>query len=106
MDQLKDHLAVAQKSLDVATLVHIQNTTLQQEDLPHWHLIIATVSCILTVLLALGNLRSKFQCATSCRSRTVESTENGTPRSSTHLVPVSENPTATDYSEPQFENVT
>jgi hypothetical protein len=75
LDHLKDHLAVAQKSLDVDTLVHIQKTTLQQEAQPHWHLIIATVFCILTVLLALGIfLRSKLQRATSCRSRTVEST--------------------------------
>jgi hypothetical protein len=31
MDQLMDHLVVAQKFLDVDTLVHIQNTTLQLE---------------------------------------------------------------------------
>jgi hypothetical protein len=43
MDQLKDHLAVAQKSLDVDTPVHIQKTTLKLEAQPHWHLIIATV---------------------------------------------------------------
>jgi hypothetical protein len=105
LDRLKDHLAVAQKSLDVDTLVHIQKTTLQQEAQPHWHLIITTVSCVLTILLVIGVLlRSKFRCATSCRSSTVESTENGTPQSSTHPVP--ENPTATVYSEPQFENVT
>jgi hypothetical protein len=106
LDQLKDRLAVAQKSLDVDTLVHILKTTLQQEAQPHWHLIIAPVSCILTIWLVIGVLRSKFRCATSCCSRTVESTENGTPRSSTHPVPVSENPTATVYSEPEFENVT
>jgi hypothetical protein len=76
LDQLKDHLAVAKKSLDVDTLVHIQKTTLQQEAQPHWHLIIAAVSCMLTILLAIGIfLRPKLQCATSCRSRTVESTE-------------------------------
>jgi hypothetical protein len=53
LDQLKDRLAVAQKSLDVNTLAHIQKTTLQQEARPHWHLIIAAVSCMLTVLMAL-----------------------------------------------------
>jgi hypothetical protein len=31
LDQLKDHLAVAHKSLDVDTLVHIQKTTLHKE---------------------------------------------------------------------------
>jgi hypothetical protein len=50
LDQLKDCLAVAQKSLDVDTLVHIQKTTLQQEAQPHWHLIIAPVSCTLIIL--------------------------------------------------------
>jgi hypothetical protein len=91
----------------VDTLLHIQKTTHQQEAQPHWHPIIAAVSCALTIQLAIGIfLRSKLQCATSCRSRTVESTENGTARSSTHPVPVSENPTATVYSEPQFENAT
>jgi hypothetical protein len=106
LDQLKDRLAQVQKSLDVDTLVHIQKTTLQQEAQPHWHLIIATVSCTLTILLVTGILRSKLRCATSCRSRTVESTENGTSQSSTHPVPVFENTTVTVYSEPQFENAT
>jgi hypothetical protein len=106
MDQLTDRLAVAQKSLDVDTLVYIQKTTLQQEARPHWHLIIAAVSCMLTVLLALGIfLRSKFQCATSRCPRADNST-NATLRSPTHPVPASENPTATVYSEPQFDNVT
>jgi hypothetical protein len=50
---MKDRHATAQKSLDVDTLVHIQNTTLPQETLPHWHLILAAVFCTLTVLLAL-----------------------------------------------------
>jgi hypothetical protein len=54
LDQLKDRLVAAQNSLDVDTLVHIQKTTLQRETLPHWHLLIAAVSCTLTVLLALG----------------------------------------------------
>jgi hypothetical protein len=44
LDQLKDRLATAQKSLDV----DIQKTTLQQETRPQWHLILATVSCILS----------------------------------------------------------
>jgi hypothetical protein len=58
LDQLKDHLAVAQSSLDVDTLVHIQKTTLQEEAQPHWHLIITTVYCILAVLLDLNILSS------------------------------------------------
>jgi hypothetical protein len=106
LDQLRDRLAVAQKSLDVDTLVHIQKTTFQQEAQPHWHLIIAAVSCTLTILLANGNfLRSKLQCATSRCSRADKSTD-ATLGSSTHPVPVSENPAATVYLEPHFENVT
>jgi hypothetical protein len=75
LDRLKDHLAVAQKSLDVDTLVHVQKTTLQQEAQPHWHMIFATFSCTLTILLVMGVLlRSKLRCVTSCLSCTVEST--------------------------------
>jgi hypothetical protein len=81
LNQLNDHLAIEQTSLDVDTLVHIEKTTLQQEARPHWHLIIAAVSCMLTVLLALDIfLRSKLQCATSSHSRTIESTEDATHR--------------------------
>jgi hypothetical protein len=107
LDQLKDRLATAQKSLEVDTLVHIQKTTLPQGTRPHWHLTLAAVSCTVTVLLALGIfLRSKFQCATSSCLRTDTSPEDATPRSSTHPVPASENPTTTAYSEPHFDNVT
>jgi hypothetical protein len=107
VDQLKGRLATAQKSLDVDTLVHIQKTTLQQETLPHWHLTLAAVSCISTVLLTLCIfLRSKFLCATSRCSRTDKSPEDATPRSPTHPVPASENPTTTAYSEPHFDSVT
>jgi hypothetical protein len=45
LDQLKGRLAVAQNSLNVDNLVHIQKTTLQQEAQPHWHLIIASFLC-------------------------------------------------------------
>jgi len=101
LDQLKDRLETAQKSLDVDTLVHIQEATPQQETPPHWHLIITAVSCALTVLLALGMfLQSKFQCAVSCCRRTDKTTEDNTPRSPTHPVPASESPTATAYAEP------
>jgi len=48
LDQLKDRLAAAQKSLDVDTLVHIQKATPQRETLPRWHLVIAAVSCTLS----------------------------------------------------------
>jgi hypothetical protein len=53
LDQLKDRLATAQKYFDVNTLMHIQKTTLQRETRPHCHLILAAVSCTLTILLAL-----------------------------------------------------
>jgi hypothetical protein len=106
LNQLKDRLAAAQKSLDVDTGAH-QKTTFQRETLPHWHLLIAAVSCTLTVLLALGIfLRSKFQCATWCCLRTDKSIEDATPQSPTHPVSASENPTTTAYSEPHFDNVT
>jgi hypothetical protein len=107
LDQLKDRLATAQKSLDVDTLVHIQKSTLQQETLPHWHLIFATVSYTVTVLLALYiSLRSKLRCATSSCLSTDKSPEDATLWSPTHPVPASENPTTTAYSEPHFDNVT
>ena len=47
LDQLKGHLAEAQKSFDVHTGAY-QKTTLQRETLPHWHLFIAAVSCTLS----------------------------------------------------------
>jgi hypothetical protein len=107
LDQLKDRLAVAQKSLDVDTLVHIQKATFQQETRPHWHLILATASCMITVLLVLGILlRSRFQCAALRRSHTDKSPEEATSRPSSHPIPASKIPTTTVYSEPQFENVT
>jgi hypothetical protein len=53
LDQQKDHLSTAQKSLDVDILVHIQKTTFPQENLSLWHLILAAVSCTFTVLLVL-----------------------------------------------------
>jgi hypothetical protein len=106
IDQPKDHLTVSQRSLDVDTMPHIQKITRQQEAEPHWHLILAAVSCMLTMLLNFGIfLRSKLQCATSRGPRADKST-NATLGSSNHPVPVSENPTATVYSEPQFENIT
>ena len=107
LDQLKDRLAAAQKSLDVDTLVYIQKATPQRETLPRWHLLIAAVSCTFTVLLALGIfLRSKFQCATSCCLRTDKSIQDTTPRSPAHPVPASENPTATAYAEPRYDSLT
>ena len=107
LDQLKDRLAAAQKSLDVDNLVHIQKATPQRETLPRWHLLIAAVSCTFTVLLALGIfLRSKFQCATSCCLRTDKSIQDTTPRSPAHPVPASENPTATAYAEPRYDSLT
>jgi len=107
LDQLKDRLATAQKSLDVDTLVHIQKTTLPQETLLHWHLILAAISCTLTVLLALYIfLQSKFQCATSCCLRADKSPEDTTPRSLTLPAPASENPAATAYAETRYDSVT
>jgi hypothetical protein len=105
-DQLKDRLAVVQKSLDVDTVVHTQKATFPQETRPHWHFILATASCMKTVLLVLGILlRSRVQRAASRRSNTDELPEEVSPRPSTHPVPASEIPTTTVYSEPQFENV-
>jgi hypothetical protein len=107
LDQLKDRIAVAQKSLDVDTLVHIHKATFPQETRQHWHLILATASCMIRVLLVLGILlRSRVQCAASRRSHTDEPPEEATSRPSTHPAPASEIPTTTVYSEPQFENVT
>jgi len=42
LDQLKDRLETAQKTLDVDTLVHMQKATPQQETLSRWHLLVAT----------------------------------------------------------------
>ena len=107
LDQLKDRLATAQKSLDVDTLAHIQKTTLPQEARPHWHLILAAVFCTHTVLRALYIfLQSKFQWATSCCLRADKSPEDATPRSPTHPAPASENPTATAYAEPRCDSIT
>jgi hypothetical protein len=107
LDQLKDRLAVAQKSVDVDTLVHIQKATFPQETRPLWHLILATASCMITVLLVLGIvLGSRVQCAASRPSHTDEPLEEAISGPSTHPVPASEIPTTTVYSEPQFENVT
>jgi hypothetical protein len=61
------------------TTCFTEKTTLQQEAQQHWHLIIAAVSCMFTILLFIGVLHSKLRCVTSCCSRTLESTENGTP---------------------------
>jgi hypothetical protein len=98
LDQLKDRLATAQKSLDVDTLVHIQKTKFPQETLPHWHLIFAAVSCTFTILLILYvSLRSKLQCSTSYCLRTDKSPEDAVPRSPIHPAPASEYPTTAAY---------
>ena len=100
LDQLKDRLATAQKSLDVNTLVYIQKTTFLQETLPHWHLIIAAIFCTFTGMLILYvSLRSKLQCSTSYCLHTDKSTEDDTPRSPIHPAPASEHPTTAAYSE-------
>jgi hypothetical protein len=79
LDQLKDRVATAQKSLDVDTMIHILKTTFPQETLPHWYLIIAAVSCTSTILLLLYfSLRWKLQCSTSCCLRTNKSPEDAT----------------------------
>jgi len=107
LDQLKDRLATVQKSLDVDTLVHIQKTTYPQETLPHWHLILAVVSCTFTILLVFYFfLRSKLQCSTSCCLRTDKSPEDATLQSSTHPDPASEHPTTAAYSEQHCDSVT
>jgi len=106
LGQLKDRLETQQKLLDVDTLVQIQKANPHQETPPHWHLIVTEASCALAVLLALGIfLQSKFRCAVSC-CRHTDATEDKAPRSPTHPVPVSENPTATAYVEPHCDSVT
>ena len=107
LDQLKDRLATAQKSLDVDTLVHIQKTTFPQGTLPHWHLILAAVSCTFTGLLVLYvALRPKLQCSTSYCLRTDKSPEGATPRSLIHPSPASEHPTTAAYLEQLCDSVT
>jgi len=107
LDQLKDRLATAQKSLDVNTLVHIQKTTFPQGTLPQWHLIIAAFSCTFTGMLILYvSLRSKLQCSTSYCLRTDKSPEDATPRSPIHPAPASEHPTTAAYSEQNCDSVT
>jgi len=96
-----------QKSFDLDTLIHILKTTFPQETMPHWHLIIAAVSCTFTILLVFYfSLRSKLQCSTSCCLRTNKSPEDATPQSSTHPVPVPEHPTTAAYSEQHCDSVT
>jgi len=106
-DQLKDCLATAHKSLDVDTLVHIQKTTFPQGTLPHWHLILAAVSCTFTGPLVLYvALRSKLQCSMSYCLRTGTSPEDATPRCPIHPAPASEHPTTATYSEQHCDSVT
>ena len=105
--QLKDCLAAVQKSLDVDTLVHIQKAILKRETLPYWHQLAKAVSCTITVLLVLYIFfQSKLQRATSSCLRRNTSIEDATPRSPTHPVPASENPTATAYAEPRCDSIT
>jgi hypothetical protein len=107
LDPQKDRLTTAQKPLDVDTLIRILKSTFAQETLPHWHLILAAVSCTFTILLVLYvSLRSKLQCSTSCCLRTNKSPEDATPQSSTHPVPVPEHPTTAAYSEQHCDSVT
>jgi hypothetical protein len=107
LDQLKDRLAVAHTSLDVDTLLHIQKATFPQDTRPHWHLILATASCMISVLLVLGILIwSRVQCAALRRSQTDKPPEEPPNGPQAHPVPASKIQTTTVYSEPQFENVT
>ena len=97
-DQLKDRLATAQKPLDIDSLVHMQKTTFPQGTLPHWHLILAAVSCTFTGLQVLYvAVRSKLQCSTSYCLRTDKSPQDGTPRSPIHAAPASEHLTTAAY---------
>jgi len=107
LDQLKDHLETEQRLLDVDTLVHIQKAAPHRETPPNLPVMITAASCALAVLLALGMfLHSKLQRAVSCCRRTSETTEGNTPRSPTHPVPDTGNPTANTYAEPRCDCVT
>ena len=105
---IKSRVNTPRQPLDVDTLFHVRQVSLQQEKQTHWHLSMTIISCTITFLLIIyfsfHFKLHKFMLHCSCKNTPPEP-ENATAPSSSNI-PTSEYTKVTTEMDVQKESVT